>query len=171
MERDGAYLLDMLLAARDAVEFAGRVTYSQFENSRLHQNAILKAVEIVGEAASHVSSSMRESQPDIPWREIVGMRNRLVRVYFDVDIGWSGGLCKKTCRRLSHNSNVSCRPIPPMTSNHIAAIASTGESGTPEFKATSGTRREAAMTVCALLNQRCGQALFGVMQDGKKVRR
>ena len=87
MERDGAYLLDMLLAARDAVGFAGRVTYSQFENSRLHQNAILKAVEIVGEAASHVSSSMRESQPDIPWREIVGMRNRLVRVYFDVDIG------------------------------------------------------------------------------------
>ena len=87
MERDGAHLLDMLLAARDAVEFAGRITYSQFENSRLHQNAILKAVEIVGEAASHVSSSMRESQPDIPWREIVGMRNRLVHVYFDVDIG------------------------------------------------------------------------------------
>ena len=87
MERDGAHLLDMLLAARDAVEFAGRITYSQFENSRLHQNAILKAVEIVGEAASHVSSSMRESQPDIPWREIVGMRNRLVHVYFDIDIG------------------------------------------------------------------------------------
>ena len=58
-----------------------------------------------------------------------------------------------------------------MTSNHIAAIASTGESGTPEFKATTGTRREAAMTVCAFLNQRGGQVLFGVMQDGKKVRR
>ena len=86
MERDGAYLLDMLLAARDAVDFAGRITYSQFQDSRLHQNAILKAVEIVGEAASHVSSGMRESHPDIPWREIVGMRNRLVHVYFDVDI-------------------------------------------------------------------------------------
>ena len=56
MERDGAYLLDMLIAARDAVEFSGEITYSQFENSRLHQNAILKAVEIVGEAASQVSS-------------------------------------------------------------------------------------------------------------------
>ena len=86
MERDGAYLLDMLLSARDAVDFAGRITYSQFQDSRLHQNAILKAVEIVGEAASHVSSGMKESQPDIPWREIVGMRNRLVHVYFDVDI-------------------------------------------------------------------------------------
>ena len=87
MERDGAYLLDMLLAARDAVEFADGITYSQFENSRLHQSAILKAVETVGEAASRVSSGMRESQPDIPWREIVGMRNRLVHAYFDVDIG------------------------------------------------------------------------------------
>lgn len=62
MERDGAYLLDMLLAARDAVE-------------------------IVGEAASHVSSGMRESQSNISWGEIVGMRNRLVHVYFDIDIG------------------------------------------------------------------------------------
>ena len=87
MKRDGAYLLDMLLAARDAVDFAGQITYSQFENSRLHQNAIFKALEIVGEAASRVSSEMRESQPDIPWHEIIGMRNRLVHVYFDLDIG------------------------------------------------------------------------------------
>ena len=87
MNRDGAYLLDMLLAAHDEVEFTGRITYSQFENSRLHQNAIFKALEIVGKAASRVSFGMRESQPDIPWREIIGMRNRLVHVYFDVDIG------------------------------------------------------------------------------------
>lgn len=87
MKRDDAYLLDMLLAARDAVEFAGQITYFQFENSRLHQNAIFKALEVVGEAASHVSSDMRESQPDIPWHEIIGMRNRLVHVYFDLDFG------------------------------------------------------------------------------------
>ena len=86
MERDDSYLLDMLLAARDAVEFAGGITFSEFENSRLHQNAILKAIEIVGEAASQVSARVREGQPDIPWGEIVGMRNRLVHVYFDVDI-------------------------------------------------------------------------------------
>ena len=49
MERDDdAYLLDMLLAAGDAVEFASGITYSQFENSRLYQNAIMKAVETVG---------------------------------------------------------------------------------------------------------------------------
>ena len=77
----------MLLAARDAVEFSDQITYSQFENSRLHQNAILKAVEIVGEAAAHLSSTTKESLPDIPWGEVVGMRNRLVHAYFEVDIG------------------------------------------------------------------------------------
>lgn len=87
MERDGAHLLDMLLAARDAAEFSSQITYSQFTNSRLHQNAILKAVEIVGEAASQVSTKTRESQPDIPWGDIVGMRNRLVHAYFEVDFG------------------------------------------------------------------------------------
>ena len=85
MERDGAYLLDMLLSARDAVEFAQGITYSQFEQRRLHQNAIVKAVEIVGEAASQVSPSTREDQPHIPWSEIIGMRNRLVHAYFDID--------------------------------------------------------------------------------------
>ena len=44
-------------------------------------------MEIVGEAAAHLSSATKESQPDIPWGEIVGMRNRLVHAYFEVDIG------------------------------------------------------------------------------------
>ncbi len=53
-----------------------------------------------------------------------------------------------------------------MTIEQIAPLASSGESGTLEFKETTGTRREAAMTVCAFLNQRGGQALFGVTQAG-----
>ena len=57
-----------------------------------------------------------------------------------------------------------------MTINHIAAIASTGESETPEFKETTGARREAAMTVCAFLNQGGGQVLFGVTQTEKEQR-
>ena len=46
------------------------------------------------------------------------------------------------------------------------SLAATGESETLEFKETTGARREAAMTVCAFLNQRGGQALFGVTQTG-----
>ena len=87
MQRDdAAYLLDMLVATRDAVHFAEELSYDEYLGDRRHQLAILKAVEIVGEAASRLSTETRERHPDIPWREIVGMRNRLVHAYFDVDL-------------------------------------------------------------------------------------
>ena len=53
-----------------------------------------------------------------------------------------------------------------MALEHITTLAASGESETLEFKETTGTRREAAMTVCAFLNQRGGQVLFGVRPDG-----
>lgn len=53
-----------------------------------------------------------------------------------------------------------------MTSGRIAGLVAAGESETLEFKSTTGTRREAAMTVCAMLNQQGGQVLFGVTPDG-----
>ena len=56
-----------------------------------------------------------------------------------------------------------------MTIDQIIAIAASGESETMEFKATTGTRREAARTVCAFLIQRGGQVLFGVTPDGAVV--
>ena len=86
MRRDDAYLLDMLLSARDAVEFVSGITYADFEGSRLRQNAVLKSVEIIGEAASRVSAGTRETLGNIPWGEIVGMRNRIVHAYFETDI-------------------------------------------------------------------------------------
>lgn len=83
---DSSYLLDMLLAARDAVGFARGLTYAQFGESRLHQNAILKAIEIVGEAAARITSETKQAHPDIAWPEIIGMRNRLVHGYFEVNL-------------------------------------------------------------------------------------
>ena len=56
-----------------------------------------------------------------------------------------------------------------MTKNDLAALAASGESETLEFKETTGTRREAAMTVCAFLNQGGGQVLFGVTEAGVVV--
>ena len=91
MQRDeNAYLLDMLLAARDALEFAAGLTFSQFEQSRLHQHAVVKAVQNVGEAASRVSADTKQAHPEIPWRQVIGMRNRLIHAYFDInlDILW-----------------------------------------------------------------------------------
>ena len=57
-----------------------------------------------------------------------------------------------------------------MNHEQIAGMAAAGESETPEFKSATGVRREAARTVCAMLNQNGGHVLFGVLPDGKVVR-
>jgi uncharacterized protein with HEPN domain len=48
--------------------------------------ALVRCIEIIGEAASRVSDAVRSQHSDIPWAEIIGMRNRLVHAYFDVDL-------------------------------------------------------------------------------------
>ena len=87
---DAAYLLDMLLHARDAREFVDGLTYQDFDRSLLHQRAVMKSVETIGEAASRVGADTKRAHPAIPWSEIVGMRNRIVHAYFDVrlDVLW-----------------------------------------------------------------------------------
>ena len=85
MRRDDAYLLDMLVAARKAVTFTEELTYAQFMQSDLHQNAVLKVLEIVGEGASRVSEDARNAYPEIAWPHIIGFRNRIVHGYFEID--------------------------------------------------------------------------------------
>lgn len=83
---DDAYLLDMLLAAREAVTLAGGLTFEAFKQNRMAQLAIFKAVETVGEAASRIDASTRAAHPEIPWPGIVSMRNRLVHGYFNINL-------------------------------------------------------------------------------------
>jgi uncharacterized protein with HEPN domain len=71
MWRDDAYLLDILIAARHARKFRGDLTWEQFRNSSLHQHAIAKALENIGEAAKKVSDEMKAAHPEIPWAPIM----------------------------------------------------------------------------------------------------
>jgi uncharacterized protein with HEPN domain len=89
--RDGALLLDMLLAARDARGFLIGMNEAAFAASRLHQNAVIRSLEVIGEAAGKVSAATRAAHPRIAWRDIVGMRHRLIHGYTDVrlDLVWS----------------------------------------------------------------------------------
>jgi uncharacterized protein with HEPN domain len=89
-ERDSALLLDMLLAARDARSFVEGLDEVAFLASRLHQNAVIRSLEIVGEAAGKISTATQAAHSEIPWREITGMRHRLIHGYGDVrlDLVW-----------------------------------------------------------------------------------
>jgi uncharacterized protein with HEPN domain len=86
MRRDEAYLLDMLLAARKARQFVEGITQEEFAASELHQNAVIRPLEIIGEAAARVSPEARAAHPEIPWDLMVGMRNRLIHEYFRIDL-------------------------------------------------------------------------------------
>jgi uncharacterized protein with HEPN domain len=89
--RDAALLLDMLLAARDAQDFVAGLDAVQFLASRLHQSAVVRALEVIGEAAGKVSPGTQIAHQEIAWRDIIGMRHRLIHGYADVDLDliWS----------------------------------------------------------------------------------
>jgi uncharacterized protein with HEPN domain len=86
MWRDDAYILDMLLAARKIQRYCRDVTWDEFERQEVLQDAILRLIQIIGEAAWKLSAEYREIHPDIPWQEIIGMRHRLVHEYFHIDL-------------------------------------------------------------------------------------
>lgn len=82
---DRTRLLHMLDAAREAVTFASGRTAVDLARDRMLALALVKCIEIVGEAASRVGSDTRRKLGQIPWIDIVGMRNRLIHAYFDID--------------------------------------------------------------------------------------
>ena len=86
MWRDDAYLLDILIAAKRARNHARNLTWNDFQNSTLHQDAIVRTLEVIGEAAMKISQETKDAHPNLPWKELVGMRNRLIHEYFRVDI-------------------------------------------------------------------------------------
>jgi uncharacterized protein with HEPN domain len=90
-DRDAALLLDMALAARDAIGFVTDLDEAAFLASRLHQNAVIHSLAVIGEAAGKVSGRFCAEHPQVPWREITGMRHRLIHGYAEVrlDVVWA----------------------------------------------------------------------------------
>ena len=86
MWRDDAWLLDMLRATRKALGHARGLTEGEFMASALYQDAILRQLTILGEAAKRVSPEFRASHPEIPWKRVTGFRDVVVHDYFRVDL-------------------------------------------------------------------------------------
>ena len=75
----------MVDAAEQALAFVHGRQRTDLEIDAMLRLALTRAVEIVGEAAAQVSDAGREECPEVPWQQIVGMRNRLVHAYFDIN--------------------------------------------------------------------------------------
>ena len=86
LPHDETRLRHMLDSAREAVEFATGKSRKNLDDDRKLSLAIIKSIEIIGEAASKVSEACKVENDNIPWRDIIGMRNRLSHGYFDVNL-------------------------------------------------------------------------------------
>jgi len=75
----------MLESSLEAREFIGDTTFDDFKKNRMLVNAIVRSLEVVGEAARQITQAFKDAHPDVEWRVVIGMRNRLVHAYFDIN--------------------------------------------------------------------------------------
>ncbi len=83
---DPVRLHHMLDAAKEAVLFAENRTRSDLESDRMLTLSLVKCIEIIGEAAARMTKERQQELPQIPWPQIISMRNRLIHAYFEIDL-------------------------------------------------------------------------------------
>jgi uncharacterized protein with HEPN domain len=85
MQRDREFLLDILEAAKLAVSYVGENSKENFLKDIQCQDAVVRRFEIIGEASRRISDDTRASHPELPWGEMIAMRNVMIHEYDDVD--------------------------------------------------------------------------------------
>jgi uncharacterized protein with HEPN domain len=81
----GDYLEDILEAIQEVADFTAGMDYTDFIEDRKSVNAVIRSLEVIGEATKNLSVELREKYPDIPWKRMSGMRDKLIHEYFGVD--------------------------------------------------------------------------------------
>ncbi len=85
MKGDRNYLTHIAEAIGDIERYASTGRDS-FLDDRMRQDAIIRKLEIIGEAAKRLDDTVKALAPEIPWRQVAGMRDRLIHAYFGVDL-------------------------------------------------------------------------------------
>jgi len=86
MSRDlTLYISDILEQMQNTENFIGSLNYEEFCNDKKTAFAVMRAIEIIGEASKGIPDAIREQHPDIPWKNMAGMRDKLVHMYFGVN--------------------------------------------------------------------------------------
>lgn len=99
MKDDRIYLGHIRDAIRDIEEYSA-VGRDGFMADRMRQDAVLRKFEIIGEAVKQLSATTKQRHPDVPWKQIAGMRDRLIHNYFGVDLGLVWNLTERELRAL-----------------------------------------------------------------------
>lgn len=88
--QDFELLCDIKEAVQRISTYIGELSYDEFIKDKKTQDAVVRSLEIIGEAAKNLSVELKKKRRDIPWRELAGLRDRLIHQYFGVnfDIVW-----------------------------------------------------------------------------------
>ncbi len=86
MKDDLAYIEHILNCIRKIKEYSNNLSKKEFADNELIQDAIIRNIEIIGEATKKVSNNLKQTYNEIPWKEMAGMRDKLIHDYMGVDI-------------------------------------------------------------------------------------
>ena len=86
-QNDRVFLAHILDAITQIKIYTASLSYDQFSKTRLVQDGVIRQLEIIGEASRNLSDEFRTRSPEIPWSQIISLRNRLIHAYFEVNLG------------------------------------------------------------------------------------
>jgi uncharacterized protein with HEPN domain len=97
------YLQDIYDAVNDVATFIEGMTYQDFLKDKKTINAVIRSIEVIGEASKQLPKAVRDKNPSIPWKKISGMKNKVIHEYFGVDIEIVWKTAKKQIPALKKN--------------------------------------------------------------------
>jgi len=86
MQRDKEYMIDIVESAKLAIAYLGEKSREDFFLDSQCQDAVVRRIEIIGEAARRISDETRSEYTELPWSDMIGMRNLMIHEYDDIDI-------------------------------------------------------------------------------------